>query len=72
MDIFEATKAVRQHIINSINPETLVQKTGVIAYGKGEFLHFKSENEAINLTGGNGYVFSYIYRNGQVELKPLS
>ena len=70
--IFDATKAVRHHILQSINAETTVQKNGIVAYGQGEFLHFKSEVEAVNQCGGNGWIFSYLYRNGQVELKPVS
>jgi len=72
MDIFQATKVVRQQILSSINVETTVQKTGVVAYGSGELLHFKTEAQAINATGGSGYIFSYIYRGGQVELTPVN
>ena len=72
MDIFQAAKEVKQHILDSIDANTTVQKGGVVAIGGHEqFLHFKSEDAAIRLCQGDGWIFSYIYRNGEVELKPI-
>jgi len=71
MDVFEAAKKVEEHILASINSTTTVQTSGTVAIKGGNILHFKSENEAINLVAGSGWVFKYLYRNGQVEITPI-
>ena len=69
MDIFEAAKKVQDHVLTSIN-ETTIQTNGVVAIKGNIILHFNSETEALVLNGGVGYVFKYLYRNGQVEVTP--
>lgn len=69
MDIFEAAKKVQDHVLASVNENT-IQTNGVVAIKGNMILHFRSESDALHLNGGVGYVFTYLYRNGQVELTP--
>lgn len=70
MNVYEATKEVRKFILNSVD-ENIVQTNGVVGYYQGEIIKFRSKQEASILDGGNGYLFEYIYRNGQVEITPI-
>lgn len=69
--IFEASKKVKAFILNGINPNTVVQKSGVVAIQFDDILVFHSVDQAIR-NAPDAYIFSYIYRNGDVELIPES
>ena len=67
--VFEASKKVKSFILGSIDETSTVQKTGVVAIKGDDILVFNSVSQACN-SASDGYVFSYIYRNGNIELKP--
>lgn len=72
MDVFQAAETVRKHLLTSLSNSTTQQSSGIVAI-KGEvILHFGSEHEAIALVSGSGYIFKYLYRNGQVEITPVA
>lgn len=70
MTVYEASRVIKTHL-KQIIPDSTVQTSGVIGLCKGEILKFKSVQQAIHLNGGNGYIFEYLYRNGEIELTPV-
>ena len=67
--IFEASKKVKSFIMKQIDRTTTVQTTGVVAIKDDDILVFRSVSQA-TLIASDGYVFSYIYRNGDIEITP--
>lgn len=55
--------------MKQIDRTTTVQKTGVVAIKDDDILVFRSVSQA-TLIASDGYVFSYIYRNGDIEITP--
>lgn len=67
--IFEAGKKAKTFILASINKTTTVQKTGIVAIKGDDIITFRDVGQAV-INAPDGYVFSYIYRNEQVEITP--
>ena len=70
-NIYEVAGLVEDHIRKNLISENDVQRTGVIGYDVGRFLEFESKTQAIN-NGSSGFLFTWIFRNGNVALKPLN
>lgn len=70
MNIYEAAKEVKSFVLTSVN-ENIVQTSGILGYCNGEIVKFRDAQEAVILNNGQGHLFEYLYRNGQVELKPI-
>ena len=70
MNVYEAAKIAEKFVIDN-TPATTVQTTGVLGIKNEHVLKFASEAAAIRLNGGNGYVFKYTYREGNVTITPV-
>lgn len=66
--VFEASKIAKESILKTVNKETVVQKTGqiLVDYKTGDVLYGN-----VTPYESSGYLFDFIYRNDQVELKVL-
>lgn len=71
MNIYEASKKVREHVLKTTQPTT-VQANGVYGISDTGIIKFRSEAEAIRLNGGYGFIFRTFYRCGAVDVTPLS
>jgi hypothetical protein len=71
MTVFEAGIMVKDHVLKSMEKTTIVHSTGV--YGidnSGTILKFENAQQALLVVGKEGWVFSYVFRNGIVEVTP--
>jgi hypothetical protein len=70
MNVYEASKIVKEHFEATLNPST-VTTIAYYGYYKGEILKFSSENQAIQLNNGEGWIFKCILNNGEVDVAPI-
>jgi len=67
--IFKAAEIVKSYLLASIDKTTIVQKTGFVSIKDDSILFFDSIAQARDLAN-DGWIFSFIYRNGNIEIKP--
>ena len=70
MNVFEAAKRIETHVKNIVNENT-IQMNGVCAINnEGTILKFNCASKACADVGSSGWVFSWRYKGGEVEITP--
>lgn len=68
MNVYQASEVAQEWVKNNIQ-ENATNATGVIGIFNGRVLKFNSIAQA-NKLGMDGFIFSYVYRDGEVTVNP--